>query len=60
MEEVLNEWQSIIVNKVKVEPIDNDMQTSKSHIEVKAEEKFSSIEEINRTSVQTASIAFLN
>ena len=44
--------QSIIVNKVKVEPIDNDMQTSKSHIKVKAEE-------INRTSVQSASVAFL-
>ena len=60
---------SIIVNKVKEEPIDNEMQTSKSHIEskseeveIKAEEKFSSTEEFakNKTSVQTASIAFLN
>ena len=60
---------SIEVNKVKEEPIDNEMQTSESHIQstseeigVKAEEKFSATEEFakNKTSIRTASIAFLN
>ena len=43
-------------NKVKEEPIDTDIQTAKSQVEVKAEEKFSATEEFaNKTS-----IAFLN
>ena len=32
-------------NKVKKEPIDNELETSKTHIEVKTEEKFSSSRE---------------
>ena len=55
-------------NKVKEEPIDIEMQTSKSHIksmseevELKAEEKFSASEEFTKkTSIQTVSIAFFN
>ena len=56
--------QSIVAMRIKEEPIDIEMQTSKSHIEsrseeeveIKAEEKFSATEEfINKTS-----IAFLN
>ena len=41
-------------NKVKIEPIDNEMQTCKSEIEVKTEEKFSSSRE------EVFSIPFLN
>ena len=47
--------------KVKEEPIDIEIETSKSQIDVKAEKKFSETEEFaNKTSIQTASIAFLN
>ena len=47
--------RSIVANKVKEEPKDFEIQTSKE-IEVKAEEKFSATEEfVNKTS-----IAFLN
>ena len=42
--------------KVKEEPKDIEMQTSKSHIEVKAEEKFSKTEEF----INKISIAYLN
>ena len=41
-------------NKVKKEQIDNEIQPSKSHIEVKTEEKFSSSRE------EVVSIGFLN
>ena len=41
-------------NKVKKEPIENEMQTSKSHIEVKTEKKFSLSRE------EVVSIGFLN
>ena len=41
-------------NKVKIEPIDNDMQTSKSQVEVKTEEKFWSSRE------EAVSIGFWN
>ena len=41
-------------NKVKKEPIDNEIETSKTHIEVKTEEKFSSSRE------EVFSIGFLN
>ena len=43
-------------NSVKKEPIDIEMQTYKSQVEVKAEEKFSTTEEF----ANKASIAFLN
>ena len=50
--------QPISETRVKEEPIDI---TSKSQIDVKAEKKFSETEEFaNKTSIQTASIAFLN
>ena len=41
-------------NKVKKEPIDNEIETSKSEIKVKTEEKFSSSRE------EVFSIGFLN
>ena len=41
-------------NKAKIEPIDNEMKTSKSQIEVKTEEKFWSSRE------EAVSIGFLN
>ena len=59
-----NMTQSIVSMRIKEEPIDIEMKTSKSHIEsrseeeveIKTEEKFSATEEfINKTS-----IAFLN
>lgn len=53
----------VLAMKVKEEPIDIDIQTNKSHIEstslkieVKSEEKFSTIEEL----ANVVSIAFLN
>ena len=47
--------------KVKVEPIDSEMETSKTQIEVKAEEKFSATEEFaNKSSIHSVSIGFLN
>ena len=47
--------------KVKVEPIDSEMETSKTQIEVKAEEKFSAAEEFaNKSSIHSVSIGFLN
>ena len=55
--------ESKISKKVKEEPIDNDIETSKSHIEskseeveIKAEEKFSATEEF----ANKISIAYLN
>ena len=58
-----NKTKSIVAMRIKEEPIDSEIQTSKSRIEsiskeveIKAEEKFSATEEfINKTS-----IAFLN
>ena len=50
--------QSIVAMGIKEEPIDSEIQTSKSQIEVKVEkeEKFSATEEF----ANKASIAFLN
>ena len=50
--------QSILAMGIKEEPIDSEIQTSKSHIDVKAEEeeKFSATEEFTNK----ISIAFLN
>ena len=62
--------QSIVATKIKEEPIDSEIQTSKSHIEnrseeeveVKSEEMFSETKEFTtiKSSIQTISIAFLN
>jgi hypothetical protein len=52
--------KSILINKVKEEPKDNEMKSISEEVEVKVEEKFSeTVEFANYTSIQTTSIGFM-